>query len=74
MILAGDLGGTKTLLGLFQRVPEGVLSVRERNRLPKQRGVLSRAKSLGRMRDSTTHHSMNARQRTRKQLDTKAVM
>jgi glucokinase len=29
VILAGDLGGTKTLLGLFQRVPEGVLSVRE---------------------------------------------
>jgi glucokinase len=29
MILAGDLGGTKTLLGLFERVPEGVRSVRE---------------------------------------------
>jgi glucokinase len=29
MILAGDLGGTKTLLGLFEREPEGVRSVRE---------------------------------------------
>lgn len=29
MILAGDLGGTKTLLGLFERVPGGVRSVRE---------------------------------------------
>jgi len=29
VILAGDLGGTKTLLGLFQRAPEGVRSVRE---------------------------------------------
>jgi len=29
MILAGDLGGTKTLLGLFEREPEGVRSNRE---------------------------------------------
>ncbi|HME68459.1 MAG TPA: glucokinase [Myxococcota bacterium] len=29
MILAGDLGGTKTLLGLFEPVPGGVRSVRE---------------------------------------------